>query len=103
MLLQPLVENAIRHGLEPKIEGGDCTLRVTRHEDLLIISVFDNGKGLSTQNAYNKPASSHIGLENIRARLNALYGPRAELTLTHNIPEGAVAQITIPIRQLHQQ
>jgi signal transduction histidine kinase len=103
MLLQPLVENAIRHGLEPKIEGGDCTLRVTRHEDLLIISVFDNGKGLSTQNTYNKPASSHLGLENIRARLSALYGPRAELTLTHNIPAGAVAQITIPIKELRQQ
>ncbi|SRR5450830_118383 len=102
MLLQPLVENAIRHGLEPKIDGGDCTVRVTKHLDMLVISVFDSGRGLRTEAAYNKPASSHLGLENIRARLAALYGPLAELTLTHNIPSGAVAQITIPMKALRQ-
>jgi sensor histidine kinase YesM len=55
---------------------------------------------LHTQAAYNKPASSHLGLENIRARLDALYGPLAELTLTHNIPHGTVAQLSIPIKAL---
>jgi sensor histidine kinase YesM len=100
MLLQPLIENAIRHGLEPKIDGGDCTVRVTRHQELLIISVLDSGMGLRAQAAYNKPASSHLGLENIRARLDALYGPQAELTLTHNIPRGAMAQLSIPIQAL---
>ncbi|EJL93481.1 putative signal transduction protein with a C-terminal ATPase domain containing protein [Herbaspirillum sp. CF444] len=101
MLLQPLVENAIRHGLEPKVEGGDCTVRVTVHDGMLIVSVFDTGMGLNTSTSYNKPDSTHLGLENIRARLDALYGPLAELTLTHNIPEGAVAQITIPMAALY--
>lgn len=100
MLLQPLVENAIRHGLEPKVEGGDCTVRVSVHQDMLVLSVFDSGMGLNTSTSYNKPASTHLGLENIRARLDALYGPLAELTLTHNIPEGTVAQITIPMQAL---
>lgn len=100
MLLQPLVENAIRHGLEPKIEGGDCTVRVSLHQDMLVISVFDSGMGLNTSTSYNKPESTHIGLENIRARLDALYGPLAELILTHNIPEGTLAQITIPMAEL---
>ncbi|WP_034298386.1 sensor histidine kinase [Herbaspirillum sp. RV1423] len=100
MLLQPLVENAIRHGLEPKVEGGDCTVRVILHQGLLVISVFDTGMGLNTSASYNRPDSSHLGLENIRARLDALYGPLAELTLTHNIPEGTVAQITIPMDAL---
>ena len=101
MLIQPLVENAIRHGLEPKIEGGDCSIRIILHEDMLVVSVFDTGVGLSTSRSYNKPDSTHLGLENIRARLEALYGPLAELTLTHNIPEGTVAQISIPIATLH--
>ncbi|MFJ9452500.1 MULTISPECIES: sensor histidine kinase [unclassified Herbaspirillum] len=100
MLLQPLVENAIRHGLEPKIDGGDCTVSVTKHQELLIISVFDTGRGLNSTASYNRPDSTHLGLENIRARLAVLYGPEAELTLTHNIPEGTVAQITIPIYAL---
>ncbi|MFL9878516.1 histidine kinase [Herbaspirillum rhizosphaerae] len=100
MLLQPLVENAIRHGLEPKVEGGDCTVRVNVHDGMLIVSVFDTGMGLSTTTSYNKPESIHLGLENIRARLDALYGPLAELTLTHNIPQGTVAQITIPLTAL---
>lgn len=103
MLLQPLVENAIRHGLEPKADGGDCTVRVIRHEDVLVISVFDTGKGLRTLVSYNRPDSTHPGLEGIRARLETRYGPLAELTLTHNIPEGTVAQITLPMHALHKR
>ena len=103
MLLQPLVENAIRHGLEPKVDGGDCTVRVSRQHDTLILSVFDTGLGLDSNAAYNKPHSSHLGLATIRERLDALYGELAELTLTHNIPEGAVAQITIPMAALRMR
>lgn len=100
MLLQPLVENAIRHGLEPKVDGGDCTVRVSQQHETLIISVIDSGLGLESNAAYNKPYSTHLGLANIRSRLDALYGDLAELTLTHNIPEGAIAQITIPMTAL---
>jgi len=100
MLLQPLIENAIRHGLEPKIGGGDCTVRVTQQQSMLVISVIDTGMGLDSDAAYNKPTSTHLGLENIRSRIDALYGSLAELTLTHNIPSGAMAQITIPMRAL---
>lgn len=100
MLLQPLVENAIRHGLDPKPDGGDCTVRVLRHDDVLVMSVFDTGKGLPALGSYNRPGSDHSGLETIRTRLETRYGPLAELTLTHNIPEGTVAQITIPIAAL---
>ena len=97
MLLQPLVENAIKHGLEPKLDGGDCTVQATRHRGMLVLSVFDTGRGLDASVSYNQIGGTHIGLDNIRARLHALYGPLAELTLTHNIPEGTVAQITIPL------
>lgn len=100
MLMQPLVENAIRHGLEPKVDGGDCTVRVSQQHETLIFSVIDTGLGLEGNVAYNKPSSNHLGLVNIRNRLDALYGEQAELTLTHNFPEGAIAQITIPVAAL---
>ena len=100
MLLQPLIENAIRHGLEPKIGGGSCTVQVTQQQTMLIISVIDTGMGLDSDAAYNKPASTHLGLENIRSRIDALYGPLAELTLTHNIPSGAMAQLSLPMQVL---
>jgi len=116
MLLQPLVENAIRHGLEPKTGGGNCTVRAARHKDMLVLSVFDTGVGLSTHVSFNKPSPQaelaaltgkkepgiglRFGLDHIRERLEALYGPTAELILTHNVPAGTMAQITIPLKAL---
>ncbi|MFL9922977.1 histidine kinase [Herbaspirillum lusitanum] len=112
MLLQPLVENSIRHGLEPKVEGGNCTVRASLHQGMLILSVFDTGQGLNAGISYNQPPgilaegptlegeTMHFGLQNIRDRLHALYGPLAELILTHNVPAGTMAQITIPLSAL---
>ncbi|MBP0597634.1 histidine kinase [Herbaspirillum sp. LeCh32-8] len=116
MLLQPLVENAIKHGLEPKVEGGNCTVRAATHNDMLVLSVFDTGVGLPTGVSFNQPSPKaelaavtgkkepaigmHFGLENIRERLVTLYGPLSELIITHNVPAGAMAQITIPLKAL---
>ncbi|MBO9537955.1 histidine kinase [Herbaspirillum sp.] len=116
MLLQPLVENAIKHGLEPKVEGGNCTVRAALHQDMLVLSVFDTGVGLATGVSFNSPSPKaglaaltgkkepeigmHFGLDNIRERLSTLYGPLAELILTHNVPAGTMAQITIPLKAL---
>lgn len=116
MLLQPLVENAIKHGLEPKVDGGNCTVRASTHQDMLVLSVFDTGAGLTTDVSFNKPSpkaqvsllsgkkepeeGQHFGLENIRERLTTLYGPLSELILTHNVPAGTMAQITIPLAAL---
>jgi signal transduction histidine kinase len=116
MLLQPLVENAIKHGLEPKVEGGNCTVRAAVHNEMLVLSVLDTGVGLPAGISLNQasPAAAlaaatgrkepaigmHFGLENIRERLNTLYGPLAELIITHNVPAGAMAQVVIPIKAL---
>jgi len=107
MLLQPLVENAIKHGLEPKVEGGNCTVRAAVHNDMLVLSVLDTGVGLPTTVSLNQPPAQkepvigmHFGLDNIRERLSTLYGPLAELIITHNVPAGAMAQITIPLKSL---
>jgi len=93
MLLQPLLENAIRHGLEPKIDGGRIDVCAARTGAGLVLTVSDTGLGLDA------PAShgTGFGLENIRERLLALYGPGASLVLADNAPCGTVAIITIPL------
>ena len=93
MLLQPLLENAIRHGLEPKIDGGRLDVSAVRQGDALVLTVRDTGLGLDA------PAShgTGLGLDNIRERLQALYGPGASLTLTDQAPCGTVATLTLPM------
>ena len=80
LLLQPIVENAIRHGLEPLESGGRLTLHLHRVADSLHITLSDTGQGWSAQAA----ASPGIGLQNLRARLEAAYGPAAQLALCPN-------------------
>jgi sensor histidine kinase YesM len=91
MLLQPLVENAIKHGVGPLAEGGAIRVSAQRSGDALTLSVADNGRGLTAA------SGSGVGLANIRARLAALYGERAALRLESNAPRGVVATISIPL------
>jgi hypothetical protein len=94
MLLQPLVENAIRHGLEPNMEGGRIDVGAARHGDLLVLTVRDTGAGLD---APGVPGNG-LALGNVRERLAALYGDAATLTLAPNTPHGAIAEIRMPLR-----
>jgi signal transduction histidine kinase len=91
MLLQPLVENAIRHGLEPKIEGGRIDIRAAREDGMLLLSVADTGLGLEAPAQHG----SRMALANIDERLRALYGDAARFTLHPNAPCGAIAEIRI--------
>ena len=95
MLLQPLVENAIKHGLEPKVEGGLVSIRAERDGNQLRLSVCDTGLGLDGTPAHSN--STHVGVSNVRERLHALYGNRADFSLIPNTPEGVIAQLTIPL------
>ncbi|WP_233556428.1 sensor histidine kinase [Noviherbaspirillum sedimenti] len=96
MLLQPLVENAIRHGLEPKIDGGriDVVARLT--DGMLELRIADTGLGLDVPSSQ---AGTSLGLANVRERLRALYGERATFSLRPNHPAGAgaIALITLPM------
>ena len=94
LLLQPLVENSIKHGLEPKVEGGRIELRAQRDGNSLLLSVHDTGIGL-TPDAF-APGGSHFGLEQVRQRLTALYGNRAHLALEPAAEGGTRAIITLP-------
>ena len=91
LLLQPLVENAIKHGLEPKADGGELSVRVRREGATLLIEISDTGLGMTTSNA------AGIGLRNIRERLQVLYRQRAELRIESNQPCGVKASLRIPL------
>ncbi|OHC72363.1 MAG: hypothetical protein A3H93_16060 [Rhodocyclales bacterium RIFCSPLOWO2_02_FULL_63_24] len=90
MLLQPLVENAIRHGLEPKVAGGRIVVSARREDGRLRISVVDDGLGFA------ETPGKGIGAANIRARLAAIYGPTARLELSSRVGAGVTATLNLP-------
>lgn len=92
MLLQPLVENAIRHGIEPKVGGGQLHISADIAQGMLRLCVDDDGVGFS-----GKTSGGGAGLENIRARLTALYGASARLDLHTNEMGGVSAVLELPL------
>jgi hypothetical protein len=92
MMLQSLVENSIKHGLEPKAEGGSLTISADIANGNLRVTVADTGLGFA---AGSKPGTG-VGLANVRERLAALYGGRAKLTIDANTPTGTIATIEVP-------
>jgi sensor histidine kinase YesM len=92
MLLQPLVENAIKHGIEPKVGSSTLEVKAAREEGAVLVTVADTGRGLPA----DADARAGYGVEHVRDRLRAYYGPAALLTLTRNAPEGARAIVRIP-------
>lgn len=96
LLLQPLVENALLHGLAPKIEGG--LLRLTAHSDQqrFCIHVEDTGVGLAASSG-TKSSGANVGLTNIRKRLECHYGPSATLTIAERQEGGVSAVVQIPL------
>jgi signal transduction histidine kinase len=93
MLLQPLVENAITHGLESKIDGGRVTVSAKADTGMLVLTVADTGLGLVSQAA---TAGTGLGLTNVRERLAATWGSRASLSLDDNPGGGARATLRLP-------
>ena len=94
MLLQPLVENAVMHGIEPKLDGGEIVLRAHPDGGLLCIDVCDTGLGLRMLPP--RPGGG-VGLSNLRERLRQLYGPAASLQLIENPAGGVSARLQLPV------
>ncbi len=94
ILLQPLVENSIKHGLEPRIAGGTVTLRSRRGENGLVIEVEDDGVGISEQTL---TSGTGIGIKLVRDRLQMLYGNMARFDLESRPGRGTRVCLTVPV------
>jgi len=100
MLLQPLVENSIRHGLAPKIEGGSIYMRSRITESHLIIEVEDDGVGMGAANVLERPtdiSGTGIGMTNVAERLKVLYGDTAHMTIDSHEGKGTLVRLRLPI------
>lgn len=96
LILQPLAENAIRHGLEPMPGPGDLIVEADREGDSLRIRVIDTGRGLRPR---PRPTTG-VGLSNCRARLSRLYGSEGILTIGDNLGGGTIVQLLLPLRRV---
>ena len=94
MMVQSLVENAIKHGLEPKAEGGALTVGAEVVHGKLAVTVADTGVGF----ARAATAGTGMGLQNIRERLKLIYGDAAELRIAENTPSGTRVSIVVPYK-----
>lgn len=91
MMLQTLIENAIKHGLEPKSGGGMVWILARAHENTVAVTVADDGRGFSAEGG-----GTGIGLRNVRERLRLAYGASAHFNIVANFPSGVAATITVP-------
>ncbi|MGH6612057.1 MAG: sensor histidine kinase [Burkholderiaceae bacterium] len=96
MMLQSLVENSIKHGLEPKPEGGSLTISADISNGRLRVTVADSGLGFAAGESAAARAGSGVGLSNVRERLAALYGGAARLSIEANSPSGTIVTIEVP-------
>jgi signal transduction histidine kinase len=97
LILQPLAENAIRHGLEPRSGTGRLTVTARVDDDVLQLAVIDNGRGMpaATLSIVNKG----VGLSNTRSRLERLYGDHGRLLVGESTGGGVTVQITLPLQR----
>ena len=95
LILQPLIENAIKYAVTPREEGGTLTISAKVHDRILILQLSDDGPGLNNGQKTNN--GSGVGLKNTRERLQQFYGDRQAFTLAPNDPSGLVITINIPV------
>ncbi len=95
LILQPLIENAIKYAVTPIEDGGTVTISAKVHDQMLILQLSDNGPGLRNGQK-SKNGSGGVGLKNTRERLQQFYGDRQAFTLAPNDPSGLVITINIP-------
>ena len=101
MILQPLIENSIKHGLAPKVEGGSITVRSRTIKSLLVIEVEDDGVGIESSLASSGTQEGRngagIGMANVGERLAVLYGEQAKMIVTNREGGGTLIRLRLPI------
>jgi len=106
MLLQPLVENCLKHGLSPKVEGGSITLRSRVIKSRLIIEVEDDGVGMGAAHAPLKPdgfGGTGIGMANVAERLRVLYGDAAKMMIESREGVGTQIRLRLPVLDNYEE
>jgi hypothetical protein len=98
LILQPLVENAIRHGIAPHGSGGRLVIAARRENGRLLLDVTDDGRGLEDGNGREPTDRPGLGLQNVRDRLTQLFGGESSVTLVPGPAGGAAAQVRMPFR-----
>jgi sensor histidine kinase YesM len=96
LLLQPLVENAVVHGLEPQVDGGTVQVQARIEQGCLVLEVRDNGRGLAPPAAAQARRGQGLALANVRERLRSRFGDAASLELLDAEP-GALARLRLPL------
>jgi two-component system LytT family sensor kinase len=97
ILLQPLIENSIKHGLEPRIHGGTVTLRSRLEGNRVFIEVADDGVGMNGRpTSALRRTGAGIGMKNVQERLEVLYGNQARFNIVSNPGRGTLVSIEIP-------
>ncbi len=103
MLLQPLIENSIKHGLEPRIGGGTVTLRSRLQGGQLVLEVEDDGVGMAPEREARSPLSglirpgTGIGMKNVRERMGVLYGDEAQVEMVSRPGRGTMVRLVMPV------
>ncbi len=109
MLLQPLIENSIKHGLEPRIGGGTITLRSRLQQDKLVVTVEDDGVGMTAESESSPEprrggllhSGTGVGMRNVRERMQVLCGPEVGFEILSRPGRGTRVVLTIPV--IHTQ
>jgi two-component system LytT family sensor kinase len=101
MILQPLVENAVKHGFASKVEAGTIYLRSRSSDHRLVIEVEDDGVGMDPTGAATSSGTG-IGMQNVTERLQVVYGDAAELSVTSERNRGALVRLVLPILQAEE-
>jgi two-component system, LytTR family, sensor kinase len=96
LILQPMVENAVKHGIAKRVEGGAIRIAAFRSNGMLTVSVYNDGPSLP---AGWENTRSGIGLSNVRARLQSLYGDGFELSVKNQVPDGVEASVSVPFKE----
>ena len=100
LILQPLVENAIKHGIAKKVDSGLIHIQAARRDGMLQLTVRDNGPGLTPNGSAEVSGTEGVGLHNTRRRLKELYGERYGLKLENAPDGGLIVLLQIPFEDV---
>jgi LytS/YehU family sensor histidine kinase len=96
LILQPMVENAIKHGIAKRAQGGSVRISASRSDGTLTLAVYNDGPGLPVSWDTTRPG---IGISNMRTRLRSLYGNEFKLKLENQAPGGVEVSVSVPFKE----